>query len=179
MPSDLTCYRSGFSQYKHGTTAKYLGSIAASGAVLDTSEPRGGCCSDKELTVACGILDRSLEGMTTLADKGFMMHEQFTDVMHELLTPPKKRRGAATFNVGEMDMTHVIAGPRVHVERAFRRVQEWKCLHKRVKLTQADLAGSVFSVCSRMSNFDRPLIRDEGSDILLSVAEQTWGLREC
>ena len=72
-------------------------------------------------------------------------------------------------------MTHVVAGPRVHVERAFRRVQEWKCLSKRVKLTQADLAGSVFSVCARMSNFDRPLIR-EGD--LLSVAEQTWGLRD-
>lgn len=175
MPTDLTMYRSCFSQYKHGTTAKYLGAIAPSGACIDISEPRGGCCSDKELTIASGILDRSYEGMTTLADKGFMMHAQFTDVMHELLTPPEKRRGVATFSTDEMNMTHVIAGPRVHVERAFRRVQEWKCLGKRVKLTQADLAGSVFSVCARMSNFDRPLIR-EGD--LLSVAEQTWGLRD-
>ena len=126
--------RSVFSDYKHHCSAKYMGAGAANGASIDTSEPRGGGCDDKTLTVASGVLERAYAGFTTVADKGFMMHAQYMDVMHELLTPPKKARKMATFTMDEMGATHTIVGPRSHVKRMFKRGQEWKTLHKTLNL---------------------------------------------
>jgi len=175
-PSDLTVRRSVWSDYKHYCSAKFLGSVAPNGATIDTSEPRGGACDDKTLTVASGVLGRAYAGMTTLADKGFMMHGEYMELMHELLTPPKKRSLVATFSTGDMEDTHAIAAPRAHVERAFKRAQEWRWMHNTLKLTQIDLSGSAFSVIMRMCNFDTPLIR-EGTGPLKCLAELTWGRR--
>lgn len=105
-----------------------------------------------------------------------MMHAEFVDVMHELLTPPKAANLSKTFNTNECTDTHIIAGSRIHVERLFRRGQEWKVMKRTLKITNIDLAGSMFSVVMRMTNFEAPLIRD-GATELKSVAELTWGTR--
>jgi exonuclease-1 len=175
-PSDLTCRRSVYSQYKSCCTVKYMGSIAPSGACTETSEGRGGACDDVTLVIVSRMLERVYPGFSSLADKGFMMHREYMAVMHELLTPPKKRHKADTFNLDEMSTTHSIGGPRSHVERTFKRGQEWKALHKTLKLTSVDLAGTVFAVAMRMINFDKPMIR-EGDGPLKSLAELTWGRR--
>ena len=103
---------------------------------------------------------RLYEGMTSLADKGFMMHADFIALCHELITPPKAKKNVASFSVDEGRMTNKVGSLRIHVERAFQRVQEWKVLHKTIKISNADLSGSVFFVCCMMSNFDSPLIRE-------------------
>ena len=166
-----------FSEYKSCCTVKFMAGTALNGASTDRSEGRGGACDLVTLTVASGMLERAYLGFSTLTDKGFIMHAQWMEVMHELLTPPMERRKAATFSTDEMNTTHNIGARRAHVERTFKRGQGWKALHRRLKLSSVDLGGSVFTVVMRMANLDKPLLR-EADEPLKSLAELSWGRRD-
>ena len=134
----------------------------------------GGSCSDVEITQSCGALLRLISGRASLADKGFLMHNDFAKNNHELLTPFKMVSGAQVFTADDMSKTSLIARNRVHVERAFKRVQEWKILHKTIKLSQLHIFSAIWFICCMMSNYESPLIRD-GAEYLRSVYEMVWG----
>lgn len=174
VPSDPICRRSTWSSYKHRQTCKFLGGCTPCGACVTAGEPRGGCCSDRDLVLCSGMLDRLNPSWTTLADKGFMMHADFAENLHELLTPPKAHNNQLSFTVDETMITNKIARERALVERVFRRAQEWGILHTTIKISECDLAGSVFFVVCMMCNFDTPMIRDNCT-VLRSVAEIQWG----
>ena len=89
------------------------------------------------------------------------MHSEYASLKkHELITPCKAWVNNPTFTVDEVAHTHKVGNKRIHVERAFRRAQEWKILHGLVPLTRVDIWGAVWFVCCMMSNFDSLLIRD-------------------
>ncbi len=177
MPSDPVLYRTLWSHYKHSTTAKGLGECIPCGAIVGAYPLVGGSCSDVELTQTCGALLRMLPGWSSLADKGFLMHADFAEVLHELITPVKKVRGAKTFSADDMVQTSVVAKYRIHVERAFRRAQEWKILHRTIKISQMPIFSSVWFVCCMMTNFEPQLIRD-GANERVSLYEMVWGDRD-
>lgn len=103
------------------------------------------------------------------------MHSEYASLKkHELITPCKAWVNNPTFTVDEVAHTHKVGNKRIHVERAFRRAQEWKILHGLVPLTRVDIWGAVWFVCCMMSNFGPPMIR-EGVDGLPSLAEIQWG----
>ena len=97
----------------------------------------------------------------TVADKGFDMKGDFSSRRHILVVPPKARKNQVVFSSDEMDDTAAIARERIHVERAFKRVQEFQCLHSVVPITMLDLWSSVFRVCCFMSNYEMELIQDK------------------
>eukprot|EP01050_Picozoa_sp_SAG11_P014307 SAG11_NODE_1746_length_4331_cov_2.793715_3_plen_213_part_00 len=106
-----------------------------------------------------------------------MMHDEYARLKnHELITPTKAWVGQPTFTVDESAHTSNVGNKRIHVERAFKRAQEWKILHKVIPITRVDIWGAVFYVCCMMSNYGPPMIRD-GVDGLPCVAEIQWGVR--
>ena len=80
----------------------------------------------------------------------------------------------ATFARDETRQSHTIGATRIHIERLFKRVQEWKVTHRTIKISNMDIYGTTFLVCCFMTNFDPPLIRDPNKP-LMSVGEIQWG----
>ena len=105
-----------------------------------------------------------------------MVHSDFAAARAELLTPAKSYVGQESFSVDETRISGRIARARIHVERAFCRAQEWKILGKRIKISNCDLAGSVFFCCCMLSNYGPNLIRQEGEPVV-SLSELVWEAR--
>ena len=80
---------------------------------------------------------RLYEGMTGLMDKGFMMQAEMASVVHECLTPMKKWPKQWSFTVDDLAWNTRIGRLRVLIENAFKRAQEWKILHKIVKVSMS------------------------------------------
>ena len=173
VPSCLVAQRSTWSKYKHRQTAKFLGGCTPCGAMVSACEPRGGSCNDRKLTQVSGILSRLHRGCSTLADKGFLMHSDFADALHELITPCKAYNKQATFTIDETIITTTVARDRALVERVFRRGQEWKYLHRTIPITETDIAGSCFFVIMMMTNYEPVMARAKGVP-LISTAETQW-----
>ena len=159
-PRDKTVARAVWSEYKQRTTAKFLGAISGCGAFTFTSNAYPGRITDPSITKLSGFLDKIHKEGLTSADKGFMMHSAFADKMHYLAVPAKARRGQQFYDTDQMMDTATIARKRIHVERAFRRAQEYEILHRRIPITQADIWGMVFSVSCFLCNFQPPLMDD-------------------
>ena len=115
-------------QTHHTYTAKFRGGIAACGAFVTCSEPRGGACDDVTLAMASGIVKRLYEGITSLMDKGFMMQAEMASVLHECLTPMKKWPKQWSFTVDDLAWNVRVGRLRILIENAFKRAQEWKIL---------------------------------------------------
>lgn len=159
-PRDKTVARAVWSDYKQRTTAKFLGAISGCGAFTFTSNAYPGRITDPSITKLSGFLDKIHKEGLTSADKGFMMHYDFAEKMHYLAVPAKARRGQKFYDTDQMMDTATIARKRIHVERAFRRAQEYEILHRRIPITQADIWGMVFSVSCFLCNFQPPLMDD-------------------
>ena len=71
QPSSPVAQQLTFSNYKNHNTLKGLIGITPSGAISFVSELFGGCISDRNLTIKCGILDKFERGDSLMADKGF------------------------------------------------------------------------------------------------------------
>ena len=94
-----------------------------------------------------------------MADKGILVHAQFAAHKHTLLTPFKKRNNVPGFGETAMLATEGTARVRIHVERFFERVQDFKFLRNRVKISEMDLFSSKWSIVYRLCNYDADLIR--------------------
>ena len=94
-----------------------------------------------------------------MADKGILVHSLFTAHRHTLLTPFKKRNNIAGLDESAMVQTEGTARVRIHVERFFERVQDWKVMKKMIKVNEIDIFSSIWSVCYHMCNLDVDLIR--------------------
>ena len=92
-----------------------------------------------------------------LADKGFRNALKLHRKKASLITPPVKI-AKIDFNADDIRNTEIIANLRIHVERAMRRVKEFRCLSVgALNIQQCDLAGDMFYVCAMLSNFQKPL----------------------
>ena len=161
---DKTIARSVWSEYKQRNTLKFLGAICADGTFTFTSAAYPGRITDPEITRICGFLDRIHSHGITCADKGFIMHADFSKLMHILVVPSKAVNGQEVFSEDAITDTAKIARKRIHVERAFQRAQEFKILHRKVPITEVDLWGMIFGICCRLTNFQPILIADKESN---------------
>ncbi|KAH9378999.1 hypothetical protein HPB48_006636 [Haemaphysalis longicornis] len=76
-----------WSHYKQATTLKYLVAVNPHGAVMFISKAYAGRASDKQLTLACGFMDLLEAGDQVLADRGFLLFEEFVERNCQLITP--------------------------------------------------------------------------------------------
>jgi len=163
-PRDKTVARTMWSEYKQRYTLKFLGAIGPNGAFTFVSTAYPGRITDPQITRLSGFVDTVHEFGITSADKGFMMQKAFSDVLHSLAVPPKAAQKQEAFSGQQMQGTARIARKRIHVERAFRRAQEFDILHRRIPILQVDLWGMIFRVCCRLTNFQPPIIADKATN---------------
>lgn len=166
--SSLPVANTFFSKYKAKHTIKLFGAITPCGfglpvdtldRPLDEAEPRPGRCTDPDLIEQLRWPERVAAGYSTMADKGILVHSQFAAHKHTLLTPFKKKKNVPGFNETAMLATEGTARVRIHVERFFERVQDFKFLRNKVKVSEMDIFSSKWSIAYRLCNYDADLIR--------------------
>ncbi|CAM4577686.1 unnamed protein product [Leuciscus chuanchicus] len=154
-PSSLTLQSEVFSSYKNTTTFKGLIGIAPCGAVTFVSSLFTGSISDRELTERSGLLDLLEPGDGCMADKGFTIEKLLADRGATLIIPPFKM--TAQFTKEDALKTQAIARLRILVERAIRRVKEYRIWQHTVPLTLSGTVNQLWTVCCVMTNFQGPL----------------------
>jgi hypothetical protein len=160
-PSSFLVHKKVYSSYKGCPTLKFFGAIAGNGAFTFASSAYRGRLSDPVITRLCGFLEVVHEHGAVGADKGFDMIADFSSKRSHLIIPPKAYSGQSVYTEDEMTDTATIARSRIHVERAFKRAQEYQILHSKIPITMFDMWGSIFKVCCFLTNFEVPLIRDK------------------
>ncbi|KAK0147677.1 hypothetical protein N1851_012839 [Merluccius polli] len=153
-PSSLTLQSEVFLSYKNMTTFKGLIGIAPCSAVTFVSSLFTGSISDRELT-ECGLLDVLEPGDGCMADKGFTIEKLLADHGATLIIPPFKM--TAQFTKEDALKTQAIALLRILVERAIRRVKEYRIWEHTLPLTLSGTVNQLWTVCCVMTNFQGPL----------------------
>jgi hypothetical protein len=145
-----------YSHYKGTTTYKSLVGISPCGAVTFVSSLFTGSISDKDLCVRSKLVDLIEVGDQVMVDKGFTIQDLLDKKGASLVIPPFLRE-EEQFQSSEVIMTQQIARLRVHVERAIRRVKEFKILQQIIPLTIAGSVSQLWTVCALLTNFRGPL----------------------
>ena len=87
-PRNLALQAQTWSDYKHHNTLKVLIGISPRGSISFVSEAWGGRVSDRQITMESGILDYVDPKDQWLADRGFIVKEEFLRRGAELVVPP-------------------------------------------------------------------------------------------
>ncbi|KAK3102870.1 hypothetical protein FSP39_014561 [Pinctada imbricata] len=168
-PSSLKAQSQTYSDYKSCNTLKALVACDPRGSIIFSSMLFSGSMSDKDVFVKSkfketlqnlieeGFLNR---GDGFMADKGFNIKEEVESVGLELNIPPFAQSGK------QMDQhdalyTKKIAMHRVHVERAIRRIKSFKLLSGRIPLSLTSNVNQIWYVCSFLTNFMPPCIKEK------------------
>eukprot|EP00117_Sycon_ciliatum_P003152 scpid97709/ scgid8066/ len=159
-PSGLQTRKQLFSSYKHHNTLKFLVGISPSGAVLFISKAWGGRASDKKITLNSGLMKLLKPGQVVMADRGFLVAEELKNIDVELIMPSFLGAKRTQLTPAEVTRTRRIANRRIHVERAIARIKEFEILQGEMSISMLHVAEQIFQVCSWLTNFQQPIIRD-------------------
>ena len=157
-PSNPTAQQLTFSTYKNHNTAKVLAGITPSGAFSFISPMYGGSISDRQLFIESGLLEKLEPGDGIMADKGFNISDLLEPHGVILNIPPRKNN--EQLSEREIIETRRIASLRTHVERAFKRVKDFRILHD-IPNNMAGLSSEIFYTCAILTNFQKPLVTDK------------------
>lgn len=159
MPSSCRSQSITFSSYKNHNTAKGLIGISPSGYPSFVSCLYAGRTSDKKITQDCGILDLVEPGDEIMADRGFDIEADIPSGV--LLNIPPFLNGQPQLSSEDEAKTRKIASVRVHVERAIARIKNYRILCQVIPLTLAENLEQIWSVCSYLTLFLPPIIKDK------------------
>ena len=155
-PSSKVLNSEFYSNYKSVTTFKGLIGISPWGSVSFVSQLYTGSISDKAITLVSGILDLIEAGDEVMADKGFLINDLLARVQASLVIPPFLGQ-KGQFTSDEVELTHLIARLRIHVERAIRRIKEYHIWDTVIPLSLAGSVNQLWTVCAILTNFRGPL----------------------
>jgi len=152
-----------FSQYKNGTTVKYLVLVSLGGFVVYVSDAFVGSTSDNNVVIAVvpDMMKYIPRGSTIFVDKGFLLAQLIETATTYGITfrvPPRKESGVKQYEAHNTDTTAKIANVRIVVENVIGRTSG---LFPYVKAVQpgvkSDLLSSSTRVCFFLTNFLPPL----------------------
>lgn len=129
-PSSLDAQSACYSSYKGTNTMKALLGITPSGVVCFASELFPGSASDKEITVASGLLDKLLPGDEVMADKGFNCQDELASVGATLIIPAFLK-AKKQFSAEQSEHNKTVASMPIHVERLMERIKNWHFFPRR------------------------------------------------
>ncbi|CAL9702147.1 unnamed protein product [Knipowitschia caucasica] len=155
IPASLTLQSETFSTYKNNNTFKGLIGIAPCGVVTFVSKLYTGSISDKEITMRCGLLQLLSYGDGVMADKGFVIEEELSQIGAHLIIPPFKT--TSQLSVADAHKTQAIARLRVLVERAICRVKEYHIWDSVVPLSLTGTINQLWAVCCLLTHYQGPL----------------------
>ncbi|XP_048245545.1 uncharacterized protein LOC124123830 isoform X2 [Haliotis rufescens] len=166
-PSSLNTQTQTYSNYKSTNTLKALVAVDPRGSVIFISMLFSGAMSDKEIFKQSGFQSTLIdlleigyleEGDGIMADKGFDIEAEVEKTGLRLNIPPFAKSGVQ-MSQKDVIFTQKIAGHRVHVERAIRRIKSFKILSGRIQLSMMSSIDQIWYVCSFLTNFMPPCIR--------------------
>ncbi len=134
--------------------------ISPSGYPSFVSSLYAGRTSDKKITFDCGILNLLEPGDELMADRGFDIEANMPNGV-TLNIPPFLSNDQPQLSAEEEVATRKIASVRVHVERAIARIKNYRILHQVVPLTLAENLEHIWSVCSYLTLFLPPIIKEK------------------
>lgn len=152
-PSASKAQKEIFSKYKNHVTAKMLVGVDCNGTVIFYSRAYAGRTSDKKLFHHCGITQLLKRGDTVMVDRGFEVAKDLEQMGIKVLIPDfLEKKGQ--FPSEELRRSEKIAEVRVHVERAIRKIKEFKILSRGLfPLTMAPMMDNIWICCAVLSNF--------------------------
>ncbi|KAJ8969942.1 hypothetical protein NQ314_001512 [Rhamnusium bicolor] len=156
VPSQLDKQKYTYSSYKHRNTLTGLVGVAPNGTITFLSNLYVGNTSDKNIVKHCGVLTSFLAGDLILADKGFLIQDLLPPGVL-LNIPPFLMK--AQFSPEEARQTVTIARARIHVERAIRRIKEYKILQL-IPQNLRPYSSMIFQVCGFLTTLNYPLIKE-------------------
>lgn len=171
-PSSLVRQSQCYSHYKGSTTLKSLILTSPNGGIIYSSPLYCGSISDKAIIKKSGILSileekvkggELLPGDTILADKGFNVHDVFSNLELELNIPVFRITGTQ-FTPEEVEETRKIAQERIHVERAIGRLKQFQILSHRLPVALLGSIDQIYHVCCWLTNFRFPLRNETGTE---------------
>ncbi|KAF4514111.1 UNVERIFIED_CONTAM: hypothetical protein B566_EDAN019090, partial [Ephemera danica] len=162
-PSSILTQREIFSSYKHHTTAKAMLGIAPSGLISYFTRLYAGRCSDKKILRHCGLLDLLEPNDVIMADRGFDIDVDVKERGISIITPAFLR-GRSQFNREEVSKSRQLAQVRVHVERAVRKVKEFKILEGTIPISLVPMLDRIWTICVHLSNFTGHLIKQSTAE---------------
>mgnify|MGYP003729670741 CR=1 FL=1 len=165
----IDCRVKMYSFYYGGETIKFLVGIAPSGRVTFISVIYGGRASDKFIVTDSGFLDLLEPEDEVMADKGFLIEEELSNLQCKLIQPAflKKRR---RLNEDEGAENVEIARVRVHVERAIQRIKVFRILHYVLPSHLLSKADKIVTIIAGLVNLQPPIIADkpvENTDVFM------------
>ncbi|XP_064455579.1 uncharacterized protein LOC135372806 [Ornithodoros turicata] len=155
-PFNLSTQQEVWSNYKQGSTLKFLVCVNTHGAITFVSPVYGGRISDKEITLQSGFLGMLLPGDQILADRGFLLHEEFFLRDVQLITPAFTK-GRTQLLHNEVESSRRISSSRIIVERAIGHIKKWRILTNTVPYHLVQDFDNILSVVAGLTNFSLSL----------------------
>lgn len=160
-PGNSSSQAATFSSYKHHNTVKTLIGVTPTGVITFVSKTFGGNTSDAHIFQS-EFMSRLEPGDAVMVDKGFNIADLVLNCGAKLYMPPFTRNKSGgkgrTLNQTEIKRTREIARLRVHVERAIKRIKEFKILSNRIDSKLFPLLDQILVIAAVLCNFGPPLV---------------------
>ena len=150
-----------WSEYKKGNTIKYYVAISPNGLFMFCSVGYGGRATDELIFSHCGFLYKLKEGMHIMVDRGFKKIESMVLQKGCVIVRPPSVSDGKQLTKQQVLTGRKIAGVRFHVERAIRRIREFKFLapHACVQHSLVHNVDDAISLVCGLINLQSCLIR--------------------
>lgn len=150
-----------WSEYKKGNTIKYYVAISPNGLFMFCSVGYGGRATDELIFSHSGFLDKLKEGMHIMVDRGFKKIESMVLQKGCVIVRPPSVNDGKQLTKQQVLTGRKIAGVRIHVERAIRRIREFKFLapHACVQHSLVHNVDDAISLVCGLINLQSCLIR--------------------
>ncbi|KAH7940699.1 hypothetical protein HPB49_003736 [Dermacentor silvarum] len=123
----------------------------------------GGRVSDKELTLSSEFMDHLESGDQVLADRGFLLFEEFYERNIQLITP-SFTKNKVQLPGQEATSSRRISSSRIIVERAIGHLKKWRIMTGTVHHLLVDVYDEITTVVAGLTNLCPPLSkRDEAA----------------
>ncbi|XP_064455422.1 uncharacterized protein LOC135366587 isoform X2 [Ornithodoros turicata] len=160
-PYNLSTQLQVWSNYKQDSTLKFLVCVNPHGCITFISKAFGGRISDKEITVESGFLELLLPGDQILADRGFLLHQEFFHRNVQLITPAFTK-GRTQLLPSEVESSRRISSSRIIVERTVGHLKKWKVLSNTVSYTVVKHFDDILTIIAGLTNTAPSLLREYG-----------------
>ena len=166
-PSSLKAQSQCYSDYKSGTTIKALVVTDSRGSFMFTSTLFSGSISDKDICERghfYQLLRDLLEtgkiqpGDGIMSDKGFLIEKELNDLGPKLNIPPFSS-AAHQMAPTDVALTRKIAKHRIHVERAIKKIRDFKLVGRRIPISLFGSINEIWFVCCSLTLFQSMLVK--------------------
>ena len=157
-PKSLVARAQMWSNYKSHSTLKVLIGISPAGAVTYVSQVWGGRATDKAITLDGDLMDLVEPFDVILADRGFLVREEFAFKNVKVVTP-HFTRGKKQMSRREVYESRRISRVRIHVERVIGRVRRnFRILSGVLPLNMVPQADNIVAACCGLTNLHHSVV---------------------